>query len=192
MDARLRDTVSLFLGNFFLLFLQSRPPETLKIKLPPNFSHPLSARFPRVLMKQKQLLIWLLIPPDSLHGCCAGHLRGRALSKNPRPADCARSGHSASTSRASTEEHRAHDEQSRKACLVSLRAIRKGKAARFGALSIHKEAFNILSCYGPSLKYCCVFTVVEVLRICISYEYAIKERKVMRNFPGSRSQFYGP
>ena len=49
----MRDTVSLFLGNFFLLFLQSCPLETLKIKLPPNFSHLSLARFPRVLMKQR-------------------------------------------------------------------------------------------------------------------------------------------
>lgn len=88
MDAILRDSVSPFLGNFFLLLLQSSPLETLNIKLLPNFSHPSSARFPRVLRKQRNNCSFHF----QFHlTVCMGAVQytseGRALSTNPRPVE---------------------------------------------------------------------------------------------------------
>lgn len=67
-------------------------------------------------------------------------------------------------------------EQSRKASLVSLMATLKEKAVQFRALNIHKGAFNILSCYGPSSKVLfsvCLFVCLSYYCIGIKYMYIL-------------------
>lgn len=83
MDTRLRDAVSPFLGNFFLLFLQSHPRETLKIKVASQFFTSLAGQLSNDANgKEKQRLLWLLVPRDRLHRCCAGQLACRARAAN--------------------------------------------------------------------------------------------------------------
>lgn len=68
-DSWMLDGVAAFLGNLFLLFLQLRPLETLKINLLPKMFTLLVCQLSwDANATKKQLLFWLLIPPDNLLG----------------------------------------------------------------------------------------------------------------------------
>lgn len=81
------DTVSAFLGNIFLLFLQSHPLETLKINLLLKFFTLLVCQLSwDANATEKQLLFWLPIPPDNPYGFCigvTGSPRGKQKSHRP-------------------------------------------------------------------------------------------------------------
>lgn len=192
LDAKLRDTMSPFLGNFFLLFLQSHPLKTLKIKLLPKYSHLQPASFPRYWGNRETTAplasnstwqsAWVLCRAP---GC-------RAVSaKITGQWNCTPSYRSGCTSGTSTEKHPwAHSEQSRRVSLVSLMATWQGKGSTAWSLGLSQQTRRhliFLLCFFLKSTVC-FFTIVEVLEICISYEYANylrTEIKAKRNFPGS-------
>lgn len=65
--------MSAFLGNLFLLFLQLHPLEILKINLLPKILTLLVYQLSwDASATEKQLLFWLLIPPDNPLGAVWG------------------------------------------------------------------------------------------------------------------------
>lgn len=161
MDARLRDTVSPFLGNFFLLFLQSHPLETLKRKLLPNFSHPSWPAFPG---HSGNRAVTARLARGST-GQCA-----RALCTAPRGS--ARSGNTPGSTTvlaaAMLDPLHGQGQNSITEHMMSRAAepvwfhlwLQWRKRQHSLEHSIHKGAFHSLSCYGSSLKVPFIFLLL--------------------------------
>lgn len=84
--ARWRVSVSAFLGNLFLLFLQLHPLEVLNINLLPRIFTLLVCQLSQdANATEKQLLIWLLILPDNLLCYMGQHGSTKPAEKTKKP-----------------------------------------------------------------------------------------------------------